>query len=317
MGAKRLKQKKKKKPQWPTIAAVLLLLVGLGVMLYPTASDMYNRWIAQEEIAQYNQVMEAEAADYSELWAAAEAYNRRLAETGTFGGSIGTEETQEVSGLLNPLGTGMMGYIDIPKINIHLPVYQGIEESALQAGAGYWLGTSLPTGGESTHCVLTAHNGLVRAKMFTDLDQMEVGDTFTLSILDRVLTYEVDQILVTEPNDLSALQIVQGEDLVTLYTCTPYGVNTHRLLVRGHRIPTPEEPEQVSPVDAVTGGLSGLERAALIALLILSLILILLAVRVIIRQVKSPPPKRLQKKQSNKQIEEERRREDDDKTDQT
>jgi sortase A len=286
-------------------------------MLYPTASDMYNRWIAQEEIAQYNQVMEAEAADYSELWAAAEAYNRRLAETGTFGGSIGTEETQEVSGLLNPLGTGMMGYIDIPKINIHLPVYQGIEESALQAGAGYWLGTSLPTGGESTHCVLTAHNGLVRAKMFTDLDQMEVGDTFTLSILDRVLTYEVDQILVTEPNDLSALQIVQGEDLVTLYTCTPYGVNTHRLLVRGHRIPTPEEPEQVSPVDAVTGGLSGLERAALIALLILSLILIILAVRVIIRQVKSPPPKRLQKKQSNKQIEEERRREDDEKTDQT
>ena len=240
MGAKRLKQKKKKKLQWPTIAAVLLLLVGLGVMLYPTASDMYNRWIAQEEIAQYNQVMEAEAADYSELWAAAEAYNRRLAETGTFGGSIGTEETQEVSGLLNPLGTGMMGYIDIPKINIHLPVYQGIEESALQAGAGYWLGTSLPTGGESTHCVLTAHNGLVRAKMFTDLDQMEVGDTFTLSILDRVLTYEVDQILVTEPNDLSALQIVQGEDLVTLYTCTPYGVNTHRLLVRGHRIETPE-----------------------------------------------------------------------------
>ena len=317
MGAKRLKQKKKKKPQWPTIAAVLLLLVGLGVMLYPTASDMYNRWIAQEEIAQYNQVMEAEAADYSELWAAAEAYNRRLAETGTFGGSIGTEETQEVSGLLNPLGTGMMGYIDIPKINIHLPVYQGIEESALQAGAGYWLGTSLPTGGESTHCVLTAHNGLVRAKMFTDLDQMEVGDTFTLSILDRVMTYEVDQILVTEPNDLSALQIVQGEDLVTLYTCTPYGVNTHRLLVRGHRIPTPEEPEQVSPVDAVTGGLSGLERAALIALLILSLILILLAVRVIIRQVKSPPPKRLQKKQSNKPTEEERRREDDDKTDQT
>ena len=317
MGAKRLKQKKKKKLQWPTIAAVLLLLVGLGVMLYPTASDMYNRWIAQEEIAQYNQVMEAEAADYSELWAAAEAYNRRLAETGTFGGSIGTEETQEVSGLLNPLGTGMMGYIDIPKINIHLPVYQGIEESALQAGAGYWLGTSLPTGGESTHCVLTAHNGLVRAKMFTDLDQMEVGDTFTLSILDRVLTYEVDQILVTEPNDLSALQIVQGVDLVTLYTCTPYGVNTHRLLVRGHRIPTPEEPEQVSPVDAVTGGLSGLERAALIALLILSLILIILAVRVIIRQVKSPPPKRLQKKQSNKQIEEERRREDDDKTDQT
>ena len=134
----------------------------------------------------------------------------------------------------------MMGYIDIPKINVHLPIYQGIEEQALQAGVGFWPGTSLPTGGPSTHCVLTAHNGLVRAKMFTDLDQLVEGDTFSLSILDRVLTYEVDQILVTEPDEVDALQIVEGQDYVTLYTCTPYGVNTHRLLVRGHRIETPE-----------------------------------------------------------------------------
>lgn len=287
------KHVKKKKSRLPAVGAVLLLLAGLGVMLYPTINDLYSRWLTQEDIAQYNQVMEAEAADYSDLWDAAEAYNRDLAETGVFGGSVGTEERQEVSGLLNPLGTGMMGYIDIPKIDVHLSIYQGIEESVLQAGAGYWLGTSLPTGGAGTHCVLTAHNGLVRAKMFTDLDQLEIGDTFSLSILDRVLTYEVDRILVTEPNDLEPLQIVPGEDLVTLYTCTPYGVNTHRLLVRGHRIATPEDPEPVTVMEVVSGGMSALEAAVWIALLVLSVLLILLALRALIRQAKAPPPKRL------------------------
>ena len=155
---------------------------------------------------------------------------------------------KELSGLLNPLGTGMMGHIDIDKISVHLPVYQGTEEAALQAGAGWWIGTSMPTGGEGTHCVLTAHTGLVRAKMFTDLDQMEEGDTFSLTVLDRVLTYEVDQILITEPEEIEPLLIVDGEDYCTLYTCYPYGVNTERLLVRGHRIPTPEKEETVVSV---------------------------------------------------------------------
>ena len=287
---KRKASEKRKKASWPTIAILLLMLAGLGVMFYPTASDMYSRWQAQREIAQYNRVLEVEAADYTELWAAAEAYNRRLAAAGAFGGSVGEEESREVFGLLNPLGTGMMGYVDIPKIDIHLPIYQGTGESALQAGAGYWIGTSLPAGGPSTHCVLTAHNGLVRAKMFTDLDQLEMGDTFSLSILDRVLTYEVDQILVTLPNELDPLQIVAGEDYVTLYTCTPYGVNTHRLLVRGHRIPTPEQPAQVSPVQAVTGGMSPLEMAVMIALLVLSAILIILALRAVVRRLRKAAP---------------------------
>ena len=130
----------------------------------------------------------------------------------------------------------MMGYIDIPKINVHLPIYQGIEEKELQSGAGYWLGSSLPTGGESTHCVITAHTGLVKAKMFTDIDQLEIGDLFTLFVLNRQLTYEVDQILITEPDDIKDLYIVDGKDYVTLYTCYPYGVNTERLLVRGSRV---------------------------------------------------------------------------------
>ena len=182
---------------------------------------------------------QGEEADYSELWAAAEDYNRRLAEKDNQF-AVSEEEMEEISGLLNPLGTGMMGHIDIEKISVHLPVYQGTEESALQAGAGWWIGTSMPTGGPGTHCVLTAHTGLVRAKMFTDLDQMEEGDTFSLTVLDRVLTYEVDQILITEPEEIEPLLIVDGEDYCTLYTCYPYGVNTERLLVRGHRIPTPE-----------------------------------------------------------------------------
>ncbi len=230
----------KKKRKISTLLAVLLLIVGLGVLLYPSLSDLYYRWEAEQEIAQYNQVAEATQEDYSDLWAAAEEYNRKLAQGNAFSVAATAEEEAKIEQFLNPLGNGMMGYIDIPKINVHLPIYQGIEEQALQAGVGFWPGTSLPTGGPSTHCVLTAHNGLVRAKMFTDLDQLVEGDTFSLSILDRVLTYEVDQILVTEPDEVDALQIVEGQDYVTHYTCTPYGVNTHRLLVRGHRIETPE-----------------------------------------------------------------------------
>ena len=228
---------------------LLMVVAGLGVMFFPTASDMYARWQMSREIAQYNSVAEAEPEDYSAYWTAAEDYNRRLAEGGIFSIGIAPEERAEVEQLLNPLGTGMMGYVDIPKIDVHLPVYQGIEEKALQSGAGYWPGTSLPTGGAGTHCAITAHNGLVKAKMFTDLYKLEIGDTFSLSILDRVLTYEVDQILTTLPEDIEPLQIVPGEDYVTLYTCTPTGINTHRLLVRGHRVETPAETAEAGEAE--------------------------------------------------------------------
>lgn len=230
----------KRKPRITTILIILLFLIGLGVLLYPTASDLYYRWQAQREIEAYNQatgqIAEVSKEDYSELWAAAEAYNQQLAQQGNAALDVSEEEEAEIFQLLNPLGNGMMGSIEIPAIQVNIPIYQGIGEKALQSGAGFWLGTSLPTGGPSTHCVITAHNGLVKAKMFTDLDKLQIGDQFTLHILDRNLTYEVDQILVTEPEDTSALQIVEGKDYVTLYTCTPYGVNTHRLLVRGVRV---------------------------------------------------------------------------------
>lgn len=233
----------KRKPKLTTICIALLFFIGLGIMLYPTASDWYVRKQLQRQLSQYTAIAETDQEDYSQMWAAAEDYNRRLAQReNQF--AVSDEEMTEISTLLNPLGTGMMGHIDIEKISVHLPVYQGIEESALQAGAGWWIGTSIPAGGESTHCVITAHTGLVRAKMFTDLDQMEEGDRFTITVLDRVLTYEVDQILITEPDEINPLLIEAGKDLCTLYTCYPYGMNTHRLLVRGHRVP--EEETEIS-----------------------------------------------------------------------
>lgn len=235
------------KRRWLTnIIFAVIFLIGLGILLYPTMRNWYSVWQAKQEIKHYQaEIAAAVGPDYSQQWEAAEEYNRRLAENGN-AIMYGTDQAEEYESLLDVDGTGMMGYIDIPVIQVNLPIYHGIEERALQAGAGHWQGTSLPTGGENTHCVLTAHTGLVKAKMFTDLDQMKEGDTFTISILDRVMTYEVDQIQITNPEDMEPLRIEPGKDFVTLYTCYPYGVNTHRLLVRGHRIETPasEEIEQ-------------------------------------------------------------------------
>ena len=225
----------KHKPSISTILFILLLVIGFGILLYPTICDRCIRWKLQKEMNHYTEVVEAIKEDYADLWAAAEEYNSYLlGKKSQF--TMEEGEVEKVATLLNPLNTGMMGYIDIPKINVHLPIYQGIEEKELQSGAGYWLGSSLPTGGESTHCVITAHTGLVKAKMFTDIDQLEIGDLFTLFVLNRQLTYEVDQILITEPDDIKDLYIVDGKDYVTLYTCYPYGVNTERLLVRGSRV---------------------------------------------------------------------------------
>lgn len=227
--------KKRLKLYAGSVCMMVLFLLGLGLISYPVVSNWYYNWQFQREIGEYDQFANV---DCDALWSAAREYNRELAEKESQF-SVSEEEKARITTLLNPLGNGMMGYIDIPKIDVHLPIYQGTEEKYLQAGAGWWFGTSLPTGGESTHCVLAAHNGLVKAKMFTDLDQLEMGDIFSLTILDRVLSYQVDQILVVEPDDLEPLYIQEGGDYVTLYTCTPYGVNTHRLLVRGTRVETP------------------------------------------------------------------------------
>lgn len=223
------------------ILIAVIFLAGVGILSYPFVSDLLyqRRWEAEKETYGAD-TWGLSSEECAALWADAEAYNLRLAEKADpF--SLTEEERAEAAGYLNPLGIGKMGYVTIPKIRVDIPIYQGTEEKQLQAGAGWWIGTSLPTGGENTHCVLTAHNGLAKAKLFTDLDRLVAGDRFYLTVLDRVLTYEVDRIQVVEPEEREALRIVPGEDLVTLYTCTPYGVNTHRLLVRGHRIETAGE----------------------------------------------------------------------------
>ena len=202
---------------------------------YPHICDWYYQYQFNKAIAAYDRF---QGIDCEGMIQEAREYNERLAKKEEQF-LVPAEEREELDHLLDPWGTGMMGYVDIPKIGVHIPIYHGTEERALQSGAGFWYGTSLPVGGENTHCVLAAHNGLVKAKLFTD--KLEVGDRFTLDVLNETFTYEVDQILVTLPEETEELYIQNGKDLVTLYTCTPYGVNTHRLLVRGHRVTEPEE----------------------------------------------------------------------------
>ncbi len=227
---------KKKTSNLITVILILILLVGLSLLLYPTASDYWNSFHQSRAIATYaEEVTNLDDDQYTELWESAKAYNTALAESETKY-VLTEEEREEYESLLNISGTGIMGYVEIPGIACSLPIYHGTDDAALQIAAGHLEWTSLPTGGESTHCVISGHRGLPSAKLFTDLDRLEEGDVFMLCVLDEVLTYEVDQILIVEPQDTEALQIVQGEDYCTLVTCTPYGINTHRLLVRGHRI---------------------------------------------------------------------------------
>lgn len=217
-----------------TIILVLVFFVGLSVLLYPAISNYVNSKTQTKAIANYDKLLEEMDEENSEkLLEEARAYNLRLRETTR--GFYNPEAVGGYSELLDIGGTGIMGYISIDKIKVELPIYHGTEEGVLQVAAGHLEGSSLPVGGESTHAVLSAHRGLPRAKLFTDLDQMEVGDTFTITVLNSLITYEVDQIRIVEPNEVEELQIAEGEDYCTLMTCTPYGINSHRLLVRGHR----------------------------------------------------------------------------------
>ena len=189
-------------------------------------------------------VSEMDAKEYAALIEEAEAYNAWLAGAGN-SWTMDEEQKTRYEGLLNFTGTGVMGYIDIPKINVKLPIYHGTDEAVLQTSIGHIRETSLPVGGAGSHCALSGHRGLPSAKLFSDLDKVIEGDTFTLSILNETYTYQVDRIRVVQPSDVSALQIVPGEDLCTLITCTPYGINTHRLLVRGHRVENAHGDAQV------------------------------------------------------------------------
>lgn len=217
------------------VLIVVLLVSGAALLLYPTISDYINSKQASAVISDYHEnYVNTREEKRKEMLEEAEKYNELLK-----GSSNSLFEPSQVTGynkLLDPMGSGVMGYIDIDKIGVELPVYHGVDKGVLQIGVGHLEGSSLPVGGEGTHCVLSGHRGLPSAKLFTDLDRMEIGDKFTLTVLDRVMTYEVDQIKTVLPQEVSDLTIEEGRDLCTLVTCTPYGINTHRLLVRGVRV---------------------------------------------------------------------------------
>ena len=218
-----------------TIILLLTFFVGLSVLLYPTISSYWNSKTQSMAIVDYESMLsQYKPEDYSAIFEAAYNYNKELS-------SLNDPFREhylltQYADTLDIAGTGMMGYITIPKISQELPVYHGTSESVLAFAVGHLQGTSLPVGGESTHCVVSAHRGLPTAVLFTNLDRMEIGDIFYFTILDRTITYEVDQIRIVEPNDSSLLQIEEGKDYCTLLTCTPYGIDTQRLLVRGHQV---------------------------------------------------------------------------------
>ena len=218
-----------------TIILLVCFFVGLSVLLYPSISSYWNSKTQSQAIVDYEGMLaRIKAEDYSAYFEAAEQYNAQLAALDK--PFINYKKLQGYNDILNLSGTGMIGYVTVPKINQELPLYHGTSDSVLAFAAGHMEGTSLPVGGTGTHSVVSAHRGLPTAVLFTYLDRMEIGDTFYFTILDRVITYEVDQIRIVKPDDLSLIQIEQGGDYCTLLTCTPYGINTERLLVRGHRL---------------------------------------------------------------------------------
>ena len=250
-------------------------IIGLSLLLYPTVSNYWNSLHQTRAIASYvEEVANLDEEKYEQIWEEARRYNASLAENGnTY--EFSDEQKKEYEKLFNISGTGMMGYIEIPSIHCSLPIYHGTEESVLQVAVGHLEWSSLPTGGESTHCVLSGHRGLPSARLFTNLDELQEGDIFMLRILNEVLTYEVDQILIVEPEDTDELQIVPGKDYCTLVTCTPYGINTHRLLVRGHRIENPDETKSAH-VTAEAVQIEPMIVAPIIAIPILLVLLIFL-----------------------------------------
>ncbi|MBQ4582443.1 MAG: class C sortase [Oscillospiraceae bacterium] len=267
---------KKKSGASTTIILILILIVGLSLLLYPTVSNYWNSFHQSRAIATYTQqVSQLTEEDYSQLWEDARDYNRALA--GKDGYYLSEEQQSRYDALLDITGSGIMGYVDIPAIKCSLPIYHGTGESVLQVAAGHLDWTSLPVGGETSHCVISGHRGLPSAKLFTDLDRLALGDFFTLRVLDEVLTYQVDQILVVLPNEMEALTIEDGADYCTMVTCTPYGINSHRLLVRGHRVDNSLLPTTIHvPSDAVL--IDPLVVAPIVAvpmLLVLLLILLL------------------------------------------
>lgn len=224
------------KKNWTTILLVVIVLAGLCLLLYPSFSDWWNSMHQSRAIAAYVETVDAMSQEeIDEILTAAREYNERLWHRQNRW-VLSEEEQAEYNSLLDVSGNGIMGYISIPVIGVNLPIYHGTEESVLQVAAGHLSSTSLPVGGPGTHAAVSGHRGLPSARLFTDLDQLKVGDIFTISVLNEVYTYQIEQIVTVLPEDTSQMNLYQGEDLCTLQTCTPYGVNSHRLLLRGRRI---------------------------------------------------------------------------------
>ena len=263
------------KKKLSTILLILAFIAGLSLLLYPTVSDYWNSLHASKAVADYGgDVNRLDRAQYDEMWQEATAYNQILREkSDSF--YLTDEQKEQYEALLDIGGTGIMGYIEIPNIDLSLPIYHGTEDSVLQIAVGHLEWSSLPVGGVGTHCVLSGHRGLPSAKLFTNLDQLADGDVFVLRVLDEVLTYQVDKILIVEPEDTDALKVEEGQDLCTLVTCTPYGVNSHRLLVRGHRV---ENEAQVSTIRVISDAIQiePLIVAPVVAMPVLLILLIVL-----------------------------------------
>ena len=269
------------------VVFALMFLAGFLVLAYPTISDQWNTYRQSRLISSYEEtVSEMEPEDFTAEWEKGQAFNDTLTENNIYGDIFAGDEEDledtEYWSVLNAAGDGVMGYISIPKINVRLSIYHGTSEQVLQTGVGHLDGTKLPVGGESTHCVLAAHRGLPSARLFTDIDQLERGDRFYIHVLDEVLAYEVDQILdMVDKDDMdtlsSAMAITEGEDHVTLFTCTPYGVNSHRLLVRGVRVPYEGEEEvTATPVETMVRAVQNYYMLYLILGLSVTLLVILI-----------------------------------------
>lgn len=280
-------KKKKKRRSWLwNFMLFLVFLIGAGILFYPTVSDLWNNYRNQQLISEYTEVVETlESEDFSEIWAEAREYNAQHT-VNTIQDAFDEEEGDYVLShpydqVLNPTGNEIMGYLEIPKISVKLAIYHGIGTEALENGCGHIEGTSLPIGGVGTHSVLSAHRGLPSAKLFTDLDQLEIGDLFYITVLDEKLAYKVDQILTVLPEETDDLAIEEDKDLVTLVTCTPYGVNSHRLLVRGERTEYVPEEDTSKPSMILRNPLEGTnrsERLLVIGLMVFIIFLILFGI---------------------------------------
>lgn len=230
---------------------IVILFIGVALISYPSVANWWNSVHQSRVISNYvEKVAHMDDNTYNDMIKKAQAFNAKIAEKGAYL-PLSDEEKAEYYSILNIDGDGIMGYIDIPILRITLAIYHGVDEKVLQSGTGHIEGTSLPIGGTSTHCVVSGHRGLVSAKLFSNLNQLVEGDTFMLHILDETLTYEVDQILTVLPEETEAINIIPGGDYCTLVTCTPYGINTHRLLIRGHRVDNADDISQRISADAL------------------------------------------------------------------